>query len=143
MSYNKEQVNRCFRWLASAVTYDYCHETIAETTKSNANKFYESLSNSIDWDELTREDLVELGFMTWSSEEDEYELWLFPVWAYPLIPNGMTVYDSKEREFIFNRSTCPFVAMYGYLIFGLRLPNPGYNKTLDELIEELPDGQDN
>ena len=140
MSHDIDYALRCLRWLANAVAEDYQDKNMSTNLINKTDKFYESLRKTIDWNELTRDDFLRLGFMNCGYEdEDEYELWLIPLWLYDVIPDGLLLMDLNRNMFTFKRGQTPFEKFYGCVTYGIRIPNPSYGKTLEEIRNELPD----
>ena len=140
MSHDVDYALRCLRWLANSVAKDYQDKNMSTELINKTDKFYDSLRKTIDWHELTRDDFLTLGFMCCGyEEEDEYELWLVPLWLYDAIPDGFLLMDLNHNMFTFKRGQTPFEIFYGCMTYGIRIPNPSYGKTLDELLDELPD----
>jgi hypothetical protein len=140
MIHDVDYALRCLRWLANAVAKDYQDKNMSTELINKTDKFYDSLRKTIDWHELTRDDFLTLGFMNCGYEdEDEYELWLVPLWLYDAIPDGLLLMDLNHNMFTFKRGQTPFEIFYGCMTYGIRIPNPSYGKTLDELLDELPD----
>lgn len=134
--YNMSRVYSTLRWLANGIVTEYQNKSLSSELESKVDKFYYTLQGIIDWEDLTRDNLLELGFMTLADYDDEWEVWLIPAWLYPIIPDGLKVATSDLREFIFRRSECPFEVYYGALTFGLKLKNPLYGQTLEDLLKE-------
>ena len=131
---------RCLKWLANSVAKDYQDKNMSTELIKKVDKFYESVKIAIDWHELTRNDFLKLGFMNCGyDDEDEYELWLIPMWLYDAIPDGLLLMNLDHTMFTFKRGETPFEPFYGCMTYGIRIPNPSYGKTLDELLDELPD----
>lgn len=137
MNNDIDYVLRCLRWLANAVAEDYQDKNMSKNLIKKVDKFYESLRLNIDWYELKRDDFLRLGFMNCGyDDEDKYELWLIPLWLYDSIPDGLLLTDLNHNMFTFKRGKTPFEVFYGCMTYGIRIPNPTYGKTLDELLEE-------
>lgn len=76
------------------------YEFMARELIDAQERFFNSLkletnSDLIDFGKLTPLEAKELGFRYWSKEDEQWEgeskLMLFPVWIYPLIPEGLMV----------------------------------------------------
>lgn len=140
MSHDVDYALRCLRWLANAVAKDYQDKNMSTELINKTDKFYDSLRKTVDWHGLTRDDFLTLGFMNCGyEEEDEYELWLVPLWLYDAIPDGLLLMDLNHNMFTFKRGQTPFEIFYGCMTYGIRIPNPSYGKTLDKLLDELSD----
>lgn len=119
-------VTRCFRWLANELVIPYMDSALPAPLKNKVDTFYESIRNTIDWDALTREDCLWLGFM--NSQRDMLsaqgviqELWLIPQWLIPIIPEGMYVEDVHGNRFQYNAKMCDKTTQFGVLGYGLVL----------------------
>ena len=140
MSHDVDYALRCLRWLANAVAEDYQDKNMSTKLINKTDRFYDSLRKTIDWYQLTRDDFLTLGFMNCGYEdEDAYELWLIPMWLYDGIPDGLLLTDINHNMFTFKRGETPFEIFYGCMTYGIRIANPIYGKTLEEVIDELPD----
>ena len=65
--------------------------------KLGFNTVYDELKKHIDFTKLTAEEAKELRFRRWD-EEDMPNLWLFPLYLVPIIPEGLEVtYISGEK----------------------------------------------
>ena len=109
------------RWLATGVVSDYQDNMLSPLLKAKANKFYDALEKIIKWEELTKDNALQLGFMCCDDTGTEDELWLIPAWLYPIIPEGLVCYDMKNTQFEFHRKETPFENFYGCLRFGIKL----------------------
>lgn len=85
-------------------------------------QFYTSLKKYLDITKLTREEAVELRFCKWDEESD---LYLFPLWLVPLIPEGFMVISISGEEFPFDSTTTDTDIRFGCVAFGLRLTEGG------------------
>jgi hypothetical protein len=140
MSHNVSYAIKCLRLLANTVAKDYQDKNMSTELIDRTDKFYQSLRKTIEWQDLTREDFLKLGFINCGYEdEDEWELWLIPMWLYDAIPDGIQLVDINHNIFTFKRGQTPFEIFYGCMTYGIRIPNPTYGKSLMEIIEEIPD----
>ena len=81
------------------------------------DQFYKSLKTHLDITKLTREEAVELRFGKWDENSD---LYLFPLWLVPLIPDGLMVTSISGEEFPFDSKTTDTDIRFGCVAFGLR-----------------------
>lgn len=116
---NRGYVNRCLRWLVNEMFPYYENESLPVELSEKIDAFYNSISASIDWYNMTRKDLLRLGFINWDDEEEQRGIWFIPHWLLPLIPEGLTVYDADKKPFEFSRKSCSKEVMYGCLTFGV------------------------
>ena len=79
---------RCLKWLVNNIAPEYINKTLPLSLEEKVSKFYLSMQNAIDWYNLTKEDCMALGCVCYddNSMEDEYNVWYFPAWVYPIIP---------------------------------------------------------
>lgn len=123
---NYEYIEKCFRWLSTAVIDESQRDTLSTALSEKVEKFSFAVANSIDWDELTVADVKRLGFMCYGEDdfEPEKSLWLIPVWLYLAIPEGITLYKrDTDEKFIFNRRNATYTSFYGCLDYGIRFRN--------------------
>lgn len=117
---NRGYVNRCLRWLANELFPFYFEGKLPKELEEKVDTFYKSLDSRMDWGGLTRKDLLRLGFLNLEEEEDvANSLWFIPTWLFPVIPEGMTVFDADKKPFAFFKSTAPQDVMYGCYTFGI------------------------
>lgn len=121
-----EYVTRCFRWLTNELVIPYMDNKLPSSLKTKIDTFYDSVRKTVDWDSLTRDNCLWLGFM--NSQRDMIsaqgviqELWLIPQWLIPIIPEGMYVEDVQGNRFQYNSSTCDKTTQFGVLGYGIVL----------------------
>lgn len=117
----KKAVHDTLTWLANKVgetiVYDTWDDAFCRKELKDAyEKAKEYLGKYIDWDNLTNEQCDYLRFGWWS---DESKLRLIPIWLYPLIPVGITLYDIGGGKTVFNGSNIDTDHRQGYLAFGI------------------------
>ena len=77
---------------------------------------------------VTEEDLLDLtfrqakalGFKKW---EEESNLYLFPQWMYPMLPEGIQVVDIFGKEETFSKNTHDDESRLGCLAYGIHIEN--------------------
>lgn len=114
----KNSMYRYFRWLTGKVADQYLKGLLSKSLAKEVRKFYKSLDQSLNWDELTKEDLISLGFVLWH-EAELSDLWLIPGWLYPIIPEGLKVQTTDYHTYNFDPSILPYKPDQGYLNFGI------------------------
>lgn len=119
-------LTRCFRWLANELVIPYMNNKLPPQLKNKVDTFYDSVRRTIDWDNLTREDCVWLGFI--DSQRDMVsakgviqELWLIPQWLIPVIPEGKYVEDVHGNRFQYHAVVCDKTVQFGVLSYGIVL----------------------
>lgn len=120
-------IHRTLRWLANLVVVDYENHCLTSTLTQKMDKLYSILQDTIDWNKLTKQNCIELGFVSYEAHSHEpYEVFCIPAWLYPVIPEGFKVMNTSFEEFKFSRATCPFDINYGTLNYGLKFKNPNF-----------------
>lgn len=84
-------------------------ETLREQVKGK--EFFD-----IDPSDLTRSEMVDLGFGSWS---DETEMMLIPLWLFPFMADGLEVEDIFGETFIFNKADADTDNRFGCLSYGV------------------------
>ena len=117
----KEIVNH-LTWLANSLAEEPVWGKFAGNRPDFWNRFYDSLKKHLDITKLTREEAVELRFCKW---EENSDLYLFPLWLVPLIPEGLIVTSISGEEFPFDPKTTDTDIRFGCVAFGLRFTEGG------------------
>jgi hypothetical protein len=123
----KELINH-LTWLANrlseCVVWPMGETKTAKEVKESFETFYNSMKKHpelIDWNGLTIEEARELRFQKWSDDEEEPKnLWLIPLWLYPIIPIGIKLV-SIGGETIINDGKLDADTRFGCLAYGLIL----------------------
>lgn len=120
---NEKYINKCLQWLADEVVVYYNRNRLPEELALKIDKFYDCLTSSIDWSNLTRGELTKLGFLNWGEDDKaiENDVWFIPNWLYHVIPEGIILYNKNGAPFEFHSDTAPEDVMYGCLTFGVKL----------------------
>lgn len=118
---NKHYINRCLRWLTNEITPFYIGDVLPEELHDKISTFYNCIRNSIDWFNLTKADVKNLGFLNWEEDEDSMAagVWFIPTWLFPAIPEGFRVTDKDGKSFAFHALSASQESMYGYLTYGI------------------------
>lgn len=86
------ELQNCLTWLANSVADSILNQkdpnAQCEELRQTWKTIYEYLKqkNLPDWRNLTLKEAKELRFGRWSNESD---LWLIPLWLFPLIPEDL------------------------------------------------------
>ena len=83
----KREIKNCLTWLANQIALDYIYGDKFHSNKEIMEKFYDSIKNEIEWNTMTTQQAKELRFARWS--DDMPNLWLIPIWLYPVIPDDL------------------------------------------------------
>ena len=117
---NRGYINRCLRWLANELFPFYFEGELPKDLQQKVDIFYKSVEGCIDWYNMTKKDLLRMGFLNLDEDDEPSQsLWFIPTWLFPVIPEGMTVYDAEKKPFAFFKSTAPTDVMYGCYTFGI------------------------
>lgn len=125
-SLNKNYINSCLRWLANELVPFYKTRSLPRGVMDKLDTFYSSVSKSLDWYNITEQDMLNLGFLNWGdNDEDSVNVWFIPNWLSPIIPEGLTVYNTQGTPFDFDPKTASTEVLYGCLTFGILAKNRG------------------
>lgn len=116
---------RCFRWVMNELVQDYIDKRLSDEQLQRFDTFYSCIEKTIDWDNLTRENCLDLGFMCCVDEEVERpvnELWLIPHWLLPVIPDGIILTCINNETIEYHYSEADHTVQYGVLTYGILLP---------------------
>lgn len=111
------KITRLLRWEMNELVVPYLNKSLPYQLGCKTDRFYQAISNEIDWENLTVNDYIVLGFMRWELD-DNHDLWLIPQWLYPIIPEGLHVVGTNKDFFKFSRVENMLEAQYGMLKFG-------------------------
>ena len=117
---NNHYINSCFKWLANELIPYYNDKNLPVELQDKVTTFYQSLNKSIDWFNLDPKQMLSLGFLNWE-EEPNNGIWFIPAWLFPIIPDGMILYNVDGKKFEFNSKTSSKESMFGCLTYGIRL----------------------
>lgn len=120
----KEEIVNCLTWfmnrVAETTTYEsWSNDYKVKAIKNASDKMYAELAKHINIETLTAEEAKELRFCKWSDEMPN--LWLFPLWMLPLIPEGMMVMDISGETYPFERATADDDIRFGCLAYGIEV----------------------
>lgn len=82
-------------------------------------RLYEQIGEKVDLKSLTIEDAKYLGFCRW--DEEYPNLWLMPIWLFPIIPEGMELMDINGEKFKFERDKADKDIRFGCLAYGIEI----------------------
>ena len=112
------KILRLMKWEMVELTRTYIAGNLNPYLKSQTDKYAVALRDTIDWEHLTKDDALALGFMEWTYLAGK-ELWLIPFWLYLSIPQNLPLIDAEtHKEFFFSRG---YIAepKFGMLPYGL------------------------
>jgi hypothetical protein len=85
--------------------------------KEMQDKLYDALRSNIDLTKLTVEEAKEMRFKRWSEEEPD--LYLFPLWIVPIIPEGFIVHTIGNRELEYHKDCMDNDIRFGCVAYGI------------------------
>ncbi len=98
------------------VSYEWSDEFSYKKVKESYANIKEQLSEIIgDITELSEDELRELGFTKW---EEESELYLMPLWAFDLIPDGTELKDIFGNKAIKGKDEIDLDVRFGCIAWG-------------------------
>ena len=125
---NKNYVYRCFRWLANGLIKQMFEKKLPNETVDLLNKFYSLIDNRIeDFWEFDEKLMLDLGFIQY--ESSYYDIWLIPIWMFPLIPEDIKLYATDGSSFEFHSEIAPKTTLFNCFTYGLRKVHQNSVKT--------------
>ena len=120
----KKEIQKCLTWLANmssqVIVYENWSDEYKTTkTKEVFNVFYEELKKHIDFNNLTVEEARELRFGRWSEELPN--LWLFPLYLVPIIPEGLEIMYIDGEKGIFKKDEMDNDIRFGCVAYGIEI----------------------
>lgn len=92
----------------------------AKHVKDMYEIFYDQLKKEIDFTKLTVEEARELGFKKWSEEEEDVrDLWLFPLYLTPIIPDDFEVIDIYGEPIKYEKCKMDNDIRFGCVAYGI------------------------
>jgi len=109
---------RCITWLINQLSQDYIYNN---ENKEIWDKFYEEMKKEkcINFNNLTVEEAKELRFRKW--DEELPNLWLFPLWLVPIIPEGLEVMDIGGEKYKYEKETADNDIRFGCVAYGIEI----------------------
>lgn len=122
----KNEVRNCLTWLANKVSetiiYDnWSKELKIKENKESFDKFYEELKKHIDFTKITTEEAKELRFQRW--DEEHPNLWLFPLYLVPIIPEGLEVTSISGNKYKYEKDKADNDIRFGCVAYGIEINN--------------------
>ncbi|MGN0173974.1 MAG: hypothetical protein ACI39F_05995 [Acutalibacteraceae bacterium] len=121
----KSEIQNCLSWLVNGLATAYVYDSWGDKMKVREMKekfdmFYKQFKdkNLIDFNNLTISEAKELRFGKWDENSD---LWLIPLWLYPLIPIGTKLTSISGNEIIFDGKNIDKDIRFGCLAWGIEL----------------------
>lgn len=122
----KVEIRNCLTWLVNKVSetiiYDnWSNEFKIKENKASFEKFYKELEKQIDFTKITIEEAKELRFQKW--DEEQPNLWLFPLWLVPIIPEGLEVTDISGNKYKYEKDKEDNDIRFGCVAYGIEIEN--------------------
>jgi hypothetical protein len=114
----KKVVQNNLTWIINKLSEEYVYKW-NDNNKENFERFYEELKKNIDLTKLTREEARELRFGKWSEEQPD--LYLFPLWLVPIIPEGLDVVDICGNRYKYEKETADNDIRFGCVPYGIEI----------------------
>lgn len=122
----KEEIIYCLTRYASMVaeplTYtNWSDKFCMGELRSSNSRFINELKKYIDFDNLTKEEALELGFKQW--RDDQPDLYLIPLYLFPLIPIGKELHSINGDTITYNGTNVDTDNRFGLLAYGILIKN--------------------
>ena len=120
----KIEIKNCLTWLINKVSetiiYDnWSNELKNKENKESFEKFYKELKKHIDFTKITVEEAKELRFQRW--DEEQPNLWLFPLWLVPIIPEGLEVTSISGNKYKYEKNKADNDIRFGCVAYGIEI----------------------
>ena len=140
----KEEIQNCITYvvnrLAASYIYNWNLESKGRELNETFEEFYKALKEKdyIDFNNLTVDEALELRF-----GHCEDNLYLFPIWIIPLIPEGLEVESISGKKYKYDSKTADLDIRFGCVAFGIRINEQSVKCYKRDRIEPYscnPDG---
>ena len=120
----KKEIQNCLTWITNRVSETIIYDNWSDDLKIKQNKevfdtFYSELKKHIDITKLTIEEAKELRFRRW--DEELPDLWLFPLYLVPLIPEGLEVMSISGNKFKYEKDKADNDIRFGCVAYGIEI----------------------
>ena len=119
----KIEVQNCLTWLVNKVSetneYNWGDDFKASENRKNFDTFYKELKKHIDFKKITVEEAKELRFQRWSEEQPN--LWLFPLYLVPIIPEGLEVTFITGEKAKYEKDKMDNDIRFGCVAYGIEI----------------------
>ena len=123
----KKELENCFSYLVNKLSESFVYDNWDDKTKIDELRlgfrtFYDEFKKHIDFTKLTVEEAKELRFKRWSSEpEDPQNLWLFPLYLVPIIPEGLEITFISGEKGIYKPGEMDNDIRFGCVAYGIEI----------------------
>lgn len=119
----QSKVNNLLVFLANNVAetsvYNWKMSFSSEHISNAYQKIINSIKSEIDWNNLTKENCLTLGFQYASEKEPNFML--IPIWLYNAIPEGTELITIFGKHFKFIPGKSDADNRFGYLAYGIHV----------------------
>lgn len=119
----KKEIQNCLTWLVNRVSetneYNWGDDFKASENRKNFDTFYKELKKHIDFKKITVEEAKELRFQRWSEEQPN--LWLFPLYLVPIIPEGLEVTFITGEKAKYEKDKADNDIRFGCVAYGIEI----------------------
>lgn len=119
----KKEIQNCLTWLANKTAeialYSWDVAFKEKQIKEAFAKFIEEIKKHIDFSTITIEEAIALRFGKW--DEELPNLYLFPLYLVPLIPEGLEVIDLDGTETEYDSNLADNDTLSGCVPFGINI----------------------
>lgn len=120
----RKEIRNCFTWLVNNVSETIIYDNWDNEFKISENKkcfegFYKELKKHIDFTKLTVKEAKELRFQRWSEEQPN--LWLFPLYLVPIIPEGLEVTGISGGKYKYEKDKMDNDIRFGCVAYGIEI----------------------
>lgn len=118
----KREIQNCLTWLVNKVSatiiYNWDNETKAKENKEVFDIFYDEIRQHIDFTKLTIEEAEDLRLRRW---DEESNLYLFPLWLVPIIPEGLEVTGISGCKYKYEKDKMDNDIRFGCVAYGIEI----------------------
>lgn len=119
----KPEIMNLLTWYANLIEIacEYHHDPndIYIEIKIARKKFLEKLKDEIDFNNLSKQEAIELRFAKWSKEDPT--LYLIPIWLLPILPVGTKLTAIDGDEIVYDGKNIDNDTRFGCLAYGVRV----------------------
>lgn len=120
----KKEITNCFSYLINKLSECYVYDNWPDELKVKElnlgfDTVYDELKKHIDFTKLTLEEAKELRFKKF--DEDMPDLWLFPLYLVPIIPEGLEVTSINGETFKYEKDKMDNDIRFGCVAYGIEI----------------------
>ena len=116
----KKEIMNCLTWyenrIEMACRYHSNPDDVYTEIKLARKRFLEEIKKHIDFTKLTKEEAIELGFKKWDNDSN---LYLIPIWLFPVIPIGIELTAIDGEKVIYNGENIDDDTRFGCIACGI------------------------